>query len=336
MRREYIDERIEFKDDIKKMIYGKASGHCACCGVKLTANNRSIDHAIPLALGGTNDLRNTIPLCRKCNNLKDSDFYWPGSFYIYMHKVNATSMLRETNDYIFEWIDRWCDIEDIIDNPLIASRIPIFLIPLMQAKINKMPKNSTVNDCFVWDICELSREADRVEIWEHTRVRGRDIRSSVRDSEYPYSVYALKKRTQGGWGLLFSMQLMADGILCISELWRHIGHQMSSVVLSFIVKQFHTVWMKDFVGCKRVYITFMDMSSRNDFVNCYMSSEISYKYPLADCSEIAENIPTGLDTRWDNIKDRTLLVHYIKEVEHVNVFTETAIEEVKKQLRKRR
>ncbi len=42
-------------------------GRCLCCGTK---ENITVDHIIPLSLGGSNDISNIQPLCEGCNLLK--------------------------------------------------------------------------------------------------------------------------------------------------------------------------------------------------------------------------------------------------------------------------
>lgn len=44
--------------------------HCAYCGIRLTNQNISRDHRIPLSRGGTNDIRNILPSCLSCNHRK--------------------------------------------------------------------------------------------------------------------------------------------------------------------------------------------------------------------------------------------------------------------------
>jgi 5-methylcytosine-specific restriction endonuclease McrA len=46
----------------------EACGHrCLACG---GAENVSVDHVIPLSLGGSNTIENIQPLCATCNSLK--------------------------------------------------------------------------------------------------------------------------------------------------------------------------------------------------------------------------------------------------------------------------
>lgn len=42
-------------------------GHCLCCGV---IGPLSVDHVVPLAHGGSNDIGNIQPLCKSCNQRK--------------------------------------------------------------------------------------------------------------------------------------------------------------------------------------------------------------------------------------------------------------------------
>ena len=55
------------KGDRRKMVWKKSNGLCAHCGNHTSAQNQTVDHIIPKSLGGTDDLRNLMPLCRKCN-----------------------------------------------------------------------------------------------------------------------------------------------------------------------------------------------------------------------------------------------------------------------------
>ena len=54
----------------KTTLYGDQSGKCNGCGQKFHFKHFTVDHIMPLARGGSNDLENLQLLCYYCNNLK--------------------------------------------------------------------------------------------------------------------------------------------------------------------------------------------------------------------------------------------------------------------------
>lgn len=58
-KKKYIEmkERLRFKK-------------CRVCG---STENLTIDHKLPIALGGTDDIKNLWVLCKKCNGIKGGD-----------------------------------------------------------------------------------------------------------------------------------------------------------------------------------------------------------------------------------------------------------------------
>jgi hypothetical protein len=51
-------------------VYKKSEGHCKLCGNFVSYEDFTIDHIIPLAKGGTNDINNLQCACKVCNNIK--------------------------------------------------------------------------------------------------------------------------------------------------------------------------------------------------------------------------------------------------------------------------
>lgn len=49
----------------------KFGGHCAYCGV-LLGKSFHVDHVIPFAGGGPDDIMNFFPACKYCNTLKNA------------------------------------------------------------------------------------------------------------------------------------------------------------------------------------------------------------------------------------------------------------------------
>jgi 5-methylcytosine-specific restriction endonuclease McrA len=64
--------RTKINIDWKTQIFESLKYRCWYCGEHLNDKNKTIDHVIPYAHGGTNDTRNLVPACLKCNREKDN------------------------------------------------------------------------------------------------------------------------------------------------------------------------------------------------------------------------------------------------------------------------
>jgi len=59
--------------DARKYVFERNNYQCQSCHkIDLTAKSLQIDHIIPLAQGGANDLSNFQTLCAKCNREKSA------------------------------------------------------------------------------------------------------------------------------------------------------------------------------------------------------------------------------------------------------------------------
>lgn len=54
----------------RKRVFDKTNGYCYYCGCKLDYATFEVDHFIPKADGGTNDIDNLVPSCCDCNSIK--------------------------------------------------------------------------------------------------------------------------------------------------------------------------------------------------------------------------------------------------------------------------
>ena len=64
----------------RKILYKQCGGICPQCGRKMSLNNprainsyMTVDHIVPQNYGGTSNIENLRPLCRKCNMGRGSD-----------------------------------------------------------------------------------------------------------------------------------------------------------------------------------------------------------------------------------------------------------------------
>jgi len=64
--------RNRYSIDVRKMIYNKADGHCALCGRKILFEDMTLDHIIPLAMNGPDEVGNLQCACELCNKAKAS------------------------------------------------------------------------------------------------------------------------------------------------------------------------------------------------------------------------------------------------------------------------
>lgn len=58
------------KKDKRVEVYNKYNGHCAYCGKKMEYKDMQVDHIIPKRIGGSDDVENLNPSCRRCNHYK--------------------------------------------------------------------------------------------------------------------------------------------------------------------------------------------------------------------------------------------------------------------------
>lgn len=66
--------RIRIPPEVRKNIFERDSFQCQSCGKTGLKTNLNIDHIIPLARGGSNDISNLQTLCQTCNQKKKHHF----------------------------------------------------------------------------------------------------------------------------------------------------------------------------------------------------------------------------------------------------------------------
>lgn len=62
--------RIPIPLEVRKYVFSRDKYQCQSCGKTNLETNLTVDHIIPLALGGQNDISNLQTLCFTCNQQK--------------------------------------------------------------------------------------------------------------------------------------------------------------------------------------------------------------------------------------------------------------------------
>jgi 5-methylcytosine-specific restriction endonuclease McrA len=85
--------RKTYSKEERKMVYDKADGYCALCGCKLQLSDATLDHIIPLSMGGVDDLSNIQLACLPCNQFKKNIL--PDEFYQRIKKIFVYQMEKK-------------------------------------------------------------------------------------------------------------------------------------------------------------------------------------------------------------------------------------------------
>ncbi len=62
--------RIPIPPSVRNYVFDRDHYQCQSCGKKQQETTLNIDHIIPLAKGGSNDISNLQTLCQACNQQK--------------------------------------------------------------------------------------------------------------------------------------------------------------------------------------------------------------------------------------------------------------------------
>lgn len=57
-------------ETIRLSVLNRDGWRCAVCGKPLEGQDATVDHIVPKAAGGRDELSNLISMCRKCNGIK--------------------------------------------------------------------------------------------------------------------------------------------------------------------------------------------------------------------------------------------------------------------------
>lgn len=118
--------RKNFTEEQRKEILKSTYNICACCGKKLDIDTMTVEHIIPLSIGGSNKKENLTALCKECNSAKNNDLYLADGFYSAL--INKPRF-QEITRYVDKWIELNKGMLDISHNPMISPKFNVFHVP---------------------------------------------------------------------------------------------------------------------------------------------------------------------------------------------------------------
>lgn len=122
MNRRKIEERKQFTKEEKQFILDKSCGRCCHCGKELhIGDNFTVEHAIPLSKGGTNQPWNIVALCKECNDTKADFVVDIEDYYKYLNKDELELLVQKQVEY-FELVN-WFEMKNITKHDTISIRV---------------------------------------------------------------------------------------------------------------------------------------------------------------------------------------------------------------------
>lgn len=92
--------RKVYSKEQRKMVYAKYDCRCALCGQKIKFEDMTLDHIVPLSMGGADSMENLQVACLACNHLKSNSL--PEDF---IDRLTAVFMYQMDQKYksAFSW-----------------------------------------------------------------------------------------------------------------------------------------------------------------------------------------------------------------------------------------
>lgn len=128
---------------LRHEVFKRDGYRCRECGASKDETSLEIDHILPVAKGGTNDIDNLQTLCRECNRMKHTD-KWVGG------EDNIKIVTNELNNLKRQLIDEESKLKqatndkDIIECKFKIKKLTEEYIPNAQDKLDKLLQESEI------------------------------------------------------------------------------------------------------------------------------------------------------------------------------------------------
>ena len=175
------------RQSTKQLVFNKSDGFCARCGKSFSqfGVKGTIDHVVPKAEGGADELDNYIPLCYECNQAKRDTLVYP-PFYYYQLNYDE-ECIQKAGAMTLEMLNSIVTRDYINKNPMLFDELLFSIKSWCKARIfvslGWANKHAYINFC------------DRVDIGNSLLqdVEGFDINNIV-NKDSVYVCYEAKER----------------------------------------------------------------------------------------------------------------------------------------------
>jgi 5-methylcytosine-specific restriction endonuclease McrA len=73
MLKEYMKKKTSVRFS-KQNVFLRDNFQCAYCGIEVTKKTATVDHVLPVSLGGKTNFENTVTSCGSCNSKKGNNY----------------------------------------------------------------------------------------------------------------------------------------------------------------------------------------------------------------------------------------------------------------------
>ena len=122
---------------LRHEVFKRDGYRCRECGASKDETSLEIDHIVPVAKGGTNDIDNLQTLCRECNRMKHTD-EWIGGETDLEVAQNELIILEENLQNAKTSLKNTTNEEEILDFKFIVKKLEKEQIPNVKNKIDKL------------------------------------------------------------------------------------------------------------------------------------------------------------------------------------------------------
>ena len=120
--------------ELRHKVFQRDGYRCRECGASKEETSLEIDHIVPVARGGKNDIDNLQTLCRECNRMKHTDEWVGGENTVEVAENELNNLKNQIND-LEEKLKHTSNKNDILDYKFKIKKLNK-LIPKAQKKLD--------------------------------------------------------------------------------------------------------------------------------------------------------------------------------------------------------